>query len=175
MKPGQAERRPAPEDPSPRDAPVIRLEAFLPYRLSVLANRASRALARRYRERFDLTIPEWRVMAVLGWKEELSAGEIAERTAMDKVKVSRAIAALERRGLLARRRDPRDRRVSRHRLTPAGRAVCGQVARLAGRFEDRLLEVLSEEERELLFALLDRLEARLGVLAAEGQGPERRP
>lgn len=62
------------------------LDTFLPYRLSVLANTVSSAFARLYADRFDLTIPEWRVMAVLGSQAPLSAGEVAARTAMDKGK-----------------------------------------------------------------------------------------
>lgn len=168
MKPGQERPAPFAEREWARDEPVLRLDRFLPYRLSVLASRTSRTLARRYRERFGLSIAEWRVMAVLGWREGLSASEIAERTAMDKVKVSRAITRLEQRKLLARSRDPSDRRISRHRLTAAGRAVYGQVVPLARAFEEHLLAVLTTEERRLLFALLDRLDARIENLAPDG-------
>ena len=77
----------------------LHLEDFLPYRLSVLTNRVSSAIARHYSERFDLTVPEWRVMAVLGGAPDLSAREVAQKTAMDKVQVSRAVA-----GLIASRR-----------------------------------------------------------------------
>ena len=70
------------------------LEHFLPYRLSVLSNRVSDAIARVYSERFALGVTEWRVMAVLGRYPDLSASEVAQRTAMDKVAVSRAVARL---------------------------------------------------------------------------------
>ena len=70
------------------------LDAFMPYRLSVLTNRVSSAIARHYSERFGLSIPEWRVMAVLGETPGLSARDVAERTAMDKVQVSRAVQSL---------------------------------------------------------------------------------
>src|SRR5215470_16697842 len=72
------------------------LDRFVPYRLSVLTNRVSSAIARHYSDRFDLSIPEWRVMAVLGQTPGLSAREVAARTAMDKVQVSRAVASLMR-------------------------------------------------------------------------------
>src|SRR5512147_431602 len=75
-------------------AELLVLEAFLPYRLSVLSNRVSRAIARRYAKAFDLTIPEWRVIAVLGRRPGLTAKEICEATEMDKVAVSRAVAKL---------------------------------------------------------------------------------
>src|SRR5438445_5347964 len=72
----------------------LELERFLPYRLSVLTNRISTAIARVYVRRFGLTVPEWRVMAVLGRFGEMPANAVCERTAMDKVRVSRAVARL---------------------------------------------------------------------------------
>jgi len=151
----------------PESEVPLRLERFLPYRLSVLTNRVSRALARRYRERFGLSIPEWRVMAVLGRQEHLSASELAERTAMDKVKVSRAVAALLGKGLVARARDASDGRISRHRLTHRGREVYQAIARLALELERRWLADLPPTAREELFRMLDRLEAALVPLERE--------
>lgn len=75
----------------------LALERFLPYRLSVLTNRVSGALSRHYADRFGIGIPEWRVIAILGRYAGLSANQVAERSAMDKVTVSRAVAALESR------------------------------------------------------------------------------
>ncbi|MEO0579542.1 MAG: MarR family transcriptional regulator, partial [Pseudomonadota bacterium] len=57
----------------------LRLEHFLPYRLSILSNTISGSIAAIYAERFDLSIPEWRVMAIVGRKPGLSAIEVAER------------------------------------------------------------------------------------------------
>ena len=68
------------------------LDRFLPYRLSVLSNRISTSVAQMYSEHFQLTITEWRVMAILGRYPDLSANEVAQRSAMDKVAVSRAVA-----------------------------------------------------------------------------------
>ncbi|GBD41624.1 Multidrug resistance operon repressor [bacterium HR39] len=139
----------------------LRLEAFLPYRLSVLANRVSAALARRYQERFGLSIPEWRVMAVLGRCGDLSATELAQRTVMDKVRITRAAQALARKGLIERRRDPGDQRITRHRLTRRGREVHAAIAALALEWERRFLEGLDPRERACLWDLLGRLERRL--------------
>jgi len=140
---------------------ALRLEAFLPYRLSVLANRVSTALARRYRERFGLTIPEWRVVAVLGRFGDLSATELSRHTVMDKVRITRAAQALARKGLIERRRDAADQRVTRHRLTERGREVHAAIADLALAWERRFLEGLGAEERACLWRLLERLERRL--------------
>jgi DNA-binding MarR family transcriptional regulator len=134
------------------------LEHFLPYRLSVLSNRVSSAIAQVYSDRFALSITEWRVMAVLGRYPGLSANEVAQRTAMDKVAVSRAVARLLDSGRLQREMHDDDRRRSVLRLSDAGYAIYDQVAPLALSFERRLLGDMDETERALLFRLLDRLD-----------------
>ncbi|MBK1657076.1 MarR family winged helix-turn-helix transcriptional regulator [Paracraurococcus ruber] len=146
------------------------LEEFLPYRLSVVTNRASRLFARRYSDRFGLTIPEWRVLAVVGRFGGLSATEVVERTAMDKVKVSRAVRALLDRGLLAREEDAADRRVQRLGMTAAGRRVHAGVVPQARGLEAEWLAPLSTQERATLHALLDRLDARLAEMGAGAAG-----
>lgn len=151
----------SPVDAAPLAAGPFRLESFLPYRLSVTANRISRAFARAYAERFGLTIPEWRVMAVLGTAGPLAAASIVERTAMDKVKVSRAVASLEAEGLLARRPHPEDRRSALLELTPAGLRVFEEIVPLARALEADLTAVLGPDDRALLAALLAKLDAHL--------------
>lgn len=134
------------------------LERFLPYRLSVLSNRVSEAIARVYSERFALGVTEWRVMAVLGRYPELSANQVAQRTAMDKVAVSRAVARLMTAGRVQRDTHDDDRRRSVLRLSEAGYAIYDEVAPLALAFEQRLLDGMDATERALLFRLLDRLD-----------------
>jgi len=142
----------------------FRLEAFLPYRLSVTANRMSRAFARAYAERFGLSIPEWRVMAVLGTGGPLTAAAIVERTAMDKVKVSRAVAALEAKGFVVRRPHPEDRRSALLELAAPGMAVFEAIVPLARTLEAELTAVLGPEDRAQLAQLLARLDAHLAGL-----------
>lgn len=134
------------------------LEHFLPYRLSVLSNRVSGTIARIYTERFALGITEWRVMAVLGRYPGLSANEVAQRTAMDKVAVSRAVARLLDAGRLDREIHGDDRRRSVLRLSEAGYRIYDEVAPLALDFERRLLAGIDDNERAVLFRLLDRLD-----------------
>lgn len=148
----------------------FRLEGFLPYELSVTANRVSRAFARAYSARFGLSIPEWRVMAVLGSVGSLAAAAIVERTAMDKVKVSRAVAALEARRLVARRPSPRDRRSMLLALSEDGEELYASIVPLARALEAELTRVLGPEERARLAELLGRLRARAEALAPPGLG-----
>jgi DNA-binding MarR family transcriptional regulator len=137
------------------DHPVLELESFLPYRLSVLSNRISQTIARAYSDRFGLSITQWRVMAVLGRYPGLSANELTDRTAMDKVAVSRAVNALIAEGLLVRATHDDDRRRSVLRLSDAGHGIYDQIAPLALKYEKALLERLSRSQRASLFELLD--------------------
>lgn len=152
--------RPHPQEPAklPAEHAVLELERFLPYRLSVLSNRVSGMIARTYTGRFALSVTEWRVMAVLGRYPDLSANEVAQRTAMDKVAVSRAVARLVEAGRLQRDTHGDDRRRSVLRLSEAGYRIYDEIAPMALAFERRMLVDLPEDERALLFRLLDRLD-----------------
>jgi DNA-binding MarR family transcriptional regulator len=138
---------------------TLELDRFLPYRLSVLSNRLSNAIARCYETRFQLSVTEWRVIAVLGRFPGLSANEVAERTAMDKVAVSRAVARLLESGRLQRDLHDADRRRSVLELSEAGYAIFDAVVPLALAYERALLEALEPEERQTLLALMDKLGA----------------
>lgn len=137
---------------------MLDLERFLPYRLSVLSNRISADIAKLYDTRFGLSIPEWRVIAVLAKRPGLSATEVAQRTAMDKVAVSRAVSSLLDDGRIQRDTDGDDRRKSVLRLSEAGRAVYDDVAPKALAYEQKLLDTLRPEERQALDRLLARME-----------------
>ena len=140
------------------------LDRFLPYRLSVLSNRVSSAIAKIYSERFKLTIPEWRVMAVLGGTSGLSARDLAERTAMDKVQVSRAVDTLVRARRVGRSADADDGRIQRLALTAKGRAIYDEVVPLALHLEEVFLSALSPTERGQLDALMAKLARRAHLL-----------
>lgn len=135
----------------------LELEKFLPYRLSVLSNTVSQAIAREYEDRFALSITGWRVVAVLGRYDGLSAREVAERTAMDKVAVSRAVAGLMKDGRVKRTTADHDKRQSVLGLTARGRKVYDEVAPLALAHEQRLLAHLDAQERECLGRIIEKL------------------
>ena len=128
----------------------LELDRFLPYRLSVLSNIVSTAISGAYEKRFGLTIPEWRVMAVLATTPGLSAAEVAQRTAMDKVAVSRAVASLLRARRVVRQTARADRRRSLLRLSAAGQKVYAQVVPVALDYERDLLAPLAQKDREVV-------------------------
>ena len=133
------------------------LEDFLPYRLSVLSHTVSTTLGRMYEKRFGLSIPEWRVIAILGRFPGLSAAEVAERTLMDKVAVSRAVTKLIRSGRIDRRFADADRRRSILNLSKEGQRVHDDVAALALAFERDLLQGIDEKTYADFNRALDRL------------------
>jgi DNA-binding MarR family transcriptional regulator len=140
-----------------RNKSVLNLDQFIPYRLSVLTNRVSSAIARHYSDRFNLSIPEWRVMAVLGQTPGLSARQVAERTAMDKVQVSRAVQSLLESKRLTRDMHSQDGRVSQLSLSPQGLAIYKELVPVALELEREFLAVLSLQDRKLLDRLLTKL------------------
>ena len=140
------------------------LEEFLPYRLSVLSHTVSTNIARVYDKRFDLSIPEWRVIAILGRFPGLSAVEVAERTMMDKVAVSRAVTKLIKNGRIDREFADADRRRSILNLSEEGKRVHDEIAPLALQFERDLLHGLSDEEVKQFTVLMERLLARARLI-----------
>lgn len=141
------------------DSPALKLDGFLPYRLSVLSNAVSRKIAAIYEREFELSVWQWRIIAVLGEREGLTSTEVAQRTLMDKPTVSRAAASLIERGILERHIDADDRRRAPMRLTEEGQAIYAAVIPRALENERELLDALSEEEAATLHALLSRLSA----------------
>ncbi len=135
----------------------LNLKDFLPYRLSIVTNRISASFARLYSEKFNLSIPEWRVMAVLGQQPGLSADEVCSETEMDKVPVSRAVSKLLGKELLRREFSGRDRRRSILSLSEAGYGMYAQIVPLALAYEAELKAALSAEEQSQLETLLDKL------------------
>ncbi|KGQ20074.1 Transcriptional regulator, MarR family [Lysobacter dokdonensis DS-58] len=139
------------------DHAELDLDRFLPYRMSVLSNRISQAIAKLYQARFGFGITEWRVIAVLGRYPALSANAVAERTAMDKVAVSRAVAHLLERHLITREMHGDDRRRSVLTLSEAGYRIYDEIVPLALGRERKLLATLDADERRQLERILDKL------------------
>lgn len=143
---------------------TLKLDAFLPYRLSIASNTVSDAVASAYRTLFGLRIPEWRLVAVLAEGGAMSQQALCGRTRMDKVTVSRAAIALADRGLIMRAANPEDQRSHLLTLSRAGWALYDQVAPKAIELERRIFAGFSQEERDLLGAMLERIEAAAEAL-----------
>lgn len=140
-------------------APLM-LEAFLPYRLSVLSNTVSYGIERLYKEPYGLTVPEWRALAVLGRFAPMTAGDIARRSAMDKVQVSRAVSKLVAGGLVRATQDTTDRRRTWLELSAKGQRTHGEITPLVLAREAELLEPLDADEQAMLVRLMAKLQTR---------------
>lgn len=145
-------------EPTPdTSATTLRLDGFLPYRLSVLSNAVSGKIASMYEREFEISIWQWRILAVLGESNGLTSTEVASRTLMDKPAVSRATASLLERGLISRKSDAADRRKAELRLSANGRKIYDAIIPRAMAYEAELLASLSPEEAAILHGLLTRL------------------
>ncbi|MBI1219960.1 MAG: MarR family transcriptional regulator [Rhodobacteraceae bacterium] len=153
-----------------KDAPLpaFDLDRFTPYRLAVAAQRTSEELARQYRDRFGITIPQWRVLVHLAQSGDVSVREIEARVAMDKSKVSRAASRLEAAGYIAKTVNDVDRRLVRLILTPRGRALMAELLPLAAAYQREI-----EARLGAAFAGLEAgLQSLLGEAAKEGLAQE---
>jgi len=142
---------------------IFDLDHFLPYRLSVLAGKVSKGFSQCYGQSYDLSIPEWRVMAHLSQAEAVSVREIHERVDMDKSKVSRAAAKLEDAGIISKRAGSKDKRLIELSLTAKGKDMMTALAKLAHDYEQTLLAPLSPSERQEVDQAFSVLENRLSI------------
>jgi DNA-binding MarR family transcriptional regulator len=148
----------------------LRLDAFTPYRLSIASNTVSDMIASAYRALFGLTIPEWRLVAVLAEHDSISQFGLGAATRMDKVTVSRAAIALVDRGLVRRAPNPDDKRSHLLSLTAQGRSLYDQVAPKALALEDELLAGFNRAEITQFLAMLQRLQDAAQRLAQSAPG-----
>jgi DNA-binding MarR family transcriptional regulator len=137
----------------------FQLEDFLPFRLSVAAENTSRIMTKQYLERVGLGMAEWRLLAAVGRYGVLSPTAAGERTAMDKVKVSRAAASLAARGFVKQSQDPSDGRGRLLRLTRKGSTIYAGLPEMAQRLERLILEGITATEsanlQKILLKLID--------------------
>jgi DNA-binding MarR family transcriptional regulator len=152
------------------DEPGFDLGKFLPFRISVLANRLSRRLARASLKQFQLNAPEWRIIAVLGHFGTMPNHRVIELTSLDPVRMSRAVSGLLQKGYITRLESPEDRRRATLDLTQAGAGVYGAMIPVALEAEAGVLAAASDEERQKLEQILNKLElaAQTGGNGADG-------
>jgi DNA-binding MarR family transcriptional regulator len=152
---------------------LLKLEEFLPHRLNVLSSLVSHALTRVYSQRYGIGIPEWRVLVTLGEYGVMTGKAIGAHTHMHKTKVSRAVAQLELRKLVARRANRADLREAFLSLTPAGRAVYEEAAPIALEFTNRLSEVVAPADRAAFDRAVRQLTERSAKLVVEIENGKR--
>jgi DNA-binding MarR family transcriptional regulator len=145
----------------------LRLDAYLPYRLSVASNAVSGLIARAYQDRFGLTVPQWRLICVLAEDGGLTQGQLVARTVMDKVTVSRAAQGLLKRHLVGRSDHHADGRSHVLALTAEGASLYAEISPLALAYEAALISGLAPDEVSLLKRLLTRLQSAAGHLAGD--------
>ena len=137
---------------------------FVPFRLNRLAAEVSQSLSSEYQERYGLDIPEWRVLATLGFRNEAcSAQYVSDRTRTHKSTISRAVTMLMRRKIIERVENRNDRREFRLRLTRKGRALYEQLIPRLLRREQEILACLSRQEQKKFAALLGKIERSLDL------------
>jgi DNA-binding MarR family transcriptional regulator len=149
----------------------FQLHDFLPYRLSVAANRVSRMFSRRFAEAFGLSIPEWRVLAILGRVGSASPSAVGEMAAMDKVKVSRAAASLVARGMVRQTQDPDDGRARILRMTRKGTSAYQGAVPLAREMETEIAAGVSRADWAAMHKALNRLLQHVQSLNGADDGP----
>jgi DNA-binding MarR family transcriptional regulator len=149
---------------------ALRLDGYLPYRLSVASNAVSRLIARAYEDRFGLTIPQWRLIAVLAEDGPLTQQAIGTRTVMDKVTVSRATQGLVKRRLVERAPHDADGRSHHLALSKAGERLYGEISPVALEYEARLLQEFDPAAVAELKRVLLLLERAAEVLSGSDGG-----
>ena len=165
-EPASAAQDPAGVQPAPPRHSALRLDGYLPYRLSVASNAVSRLIARAYEDRFGLTIPQWRLIAVLAEDGPLTQQAIGTRTVMDKVTVSRATQGLVKRRLVQRAPHDVDGRSHHLVLSRSGARLYSEVAPVALEYEARLLQHFDPAAIENLKQFLLHLERAAEELSA---------
>jgi DNA-binding MarR family transcriptional regulator len=143
----------------------LNIDTYLPYRLSVASNKVSALIAKAYETRFGLTVTQWRLLVILSGGAALSQKGVIERSAMDKVTISRAVAATVTRGLVIRSNGAQDRRTDVLTLSDAGRAIVEEVTPLVLALEASLVEVIGAGEAIALDDMLRKLEAQADKLS----------
>lgn len=143
------------------------LEDFFPFQLSVVANRISQTVGNLMSQTARIQIPEWRMLVVLKKYSPLSSAEIAEKTSMDKARVSRAQQRMIDLGLVSARPSERDRRKVILTLEPEGARIYEQVLPLALEMEKWLLKSLTTAECVVLESVMAKLYHATKLLETE--------
>lgn len=145
-------------------ARTVMLNQFIPYRMVNLAKRISDSCAEIYMDDFNVSVPEWRILARLAEHDRQNARDIGEVTFMDKSKVSRAVKLLDSKGYLLKAKDPNDNRVTYLSLSETGRQLYNDIAPRALDWESRLISALDISEYRDLLQIMEKLDRQLDAM-----------
>jgi DNA-binding MarR family transcriptional regulator len=134
------------------------IKDLLSYRIHRLANALSRGAALRYRQEFEVSLMEWRIIALLGDFAPMTLKELAKESGLDKSLASRAVASLVERGLVLREIGRQDAREVALRLSAGGSRLHQGLMRAALERDEAFAACMSEEERAVLDRVIGRLE-----------------
>jgi DNA-binding MarR family transcriptional regulator len=143
---------------SKRGGPALDLNNHIAARISVFANRMSRAASRFYREGYGIGVVEWRVLMFVGFAKETSANSICRETDLDKGAVSRSLNVLADMGIVRVWEDGADNRRRNVALTAKGRALHDRIVPVSVERQRRLLSTLSTADVRKFMELLERLQ-----------------
>ena len=138
---------------------------FVPFRLNRLSAEVSQALSSEYQERYKLDIPEWRVLATLGFRNEACTAQyISHCTRTHKSTISRAVTSLMQRHLVERVENADYRREFSLRMTDKGKALYEELIPRLLRKEQGIMACLSAQERKDFARLLGKMEESLDLV-----------
>src|SRR3954468_15009606 len=164
--------RPAAANRTAGSGQVLDLDRYVPALITFLANKLARSAPRLHQKRFGVNVTEWRILALLAIEPAISAARICHVIGFDKGPVSRTLAAMEARGLVAIKAAREDGRAYSISLTAKGAATHDKVIAAALERERRLLSCLSKAERETLIALLRRVHGNLDAVKGAGEADD---
>lgn len=141
-----------------KDRFMIKLATFLPYRIATLSSKLSNSFAEVYSDKYQLTVPQWRVIAHLAEKSTLTAKEICIEAGLDKSTTSRAVKQLLDQEIIIGRQAETDKRATELALTKKGKTLYQDLSNDAAKWQESLFESFSSEEQTMLFSILQKLD-----------------
>ena len=148
-------------------AQTLDLERYVPAFITFIANKLSNSATAFYQREFGVNVTEWRIMSLLAIEPGITASRICQVIGFNKGPVSRTLADMQQRGLIAIHTDPNDGRSHSISLTAKGRATHDKVIVAALDRERRLMSCLDAGEQDVLIDLLRRLHNNLGAVTGE--------
>ncbi|WP_217376804.1 MarR family winged helix-turn-helix transcriptional regulator [Paenarthrobacter ureafaciens] len=150
---------------SDREAGHAIITDLISYQLTRISNSLSRSAALRYRRLFDVTLAEWRTLALLGAQSPMTLNRLARRAALDKAQMSRVVSGLYDRGLI--RKDLGAGRTTHLSLTEEGIKVYDGLIAEANERDTRIRGHLGLKDLRAFERALETLNSLARVMEEE--------